>query len=313
MLVSLEKSISRLNLGVCSFPSFPSKIVNSSTMLTNCLANHPNVFSFVGLETASLPYYDHLTCYLAFSALNTAIAALPIHAVIVLQSSSHNPTGCDPSPAQWHQLAQTFKSRGHFAFFDAAYLGFVSGDAYVDAESVRIFADAGVPLLLAATYGKAFGLYGERVGVLSLVAPNAGIGVRIEKQMKLLARAETGAMPAFGARIVEMTLGDSNMRRVWEDDVKMIAGQLRERRAKLRRLLEEIGAPGDWKHITDQVGMFSYANTVFLLDDTHADHRLLPVIWHYLTSRLSSSGKTIECTCKTLVDYVLRMLCSMAP
>ena len=95
-----------------------------------------------------------------------------MQSVIVLQSSSQNPTGCDPTTAQWHQLAQTFKARSHFAYFDAAYLGFVPGCAYTDAHSVRIFADAGVPMLLAATYGKAFGIYGERVGFLSLIAPS---------------------------------------------------------------------------------------------------------------------------------------------
>ena len=119
-------------------------------------------------------YYEPVSQTLDFGSFNAAIAALPEQSVIVLQSSSQNPTGCDPSPEQWRQLADTFKRHGHFAFFDAAYLGFVSGDAFVDAESIRIFADAEVPLLIAATYGKAFGLYGERVGFLSVVAPRVG-------------------------------------------------------------------------------------------------------------------------------------------
>lgn len=29
-------------------------------------------------------------------------------------------------------------------------------------------------------------------------------------------------------------------------------------RKSLRSRLEEIGTPGDWSHITDQIGMFSY-------------------------------------------------------
>ena len=180
-----------------------------------------------------------------------------MQSVIVLQSSSQNPTGCDPTTTQWHQLARTFKIRNHFAYFDAAYLGFVSGCAHTDFESIRIFADAGIPLLIAATYGKAFGLYGERVGFLSIVAPSEEVGKRIETQMKLLARAETGAMPAFGARIVEIILGDGGLKRIWEGEVKGVSEELRERRRLLRVALERMGTSGKWTFLTDQVGMFS--------------------------------------------------------
>ena len=80
--------------------------------------------------------------------------------------------------------------------------------------------------------------------------------------MKLLAHREMGAMPAFGARIMETVLEDAELRRVWEGDVKRIAAQLRERRMWLRRMLEDLGTPGNWKHVTDQVGMFSWVHLV---------------------------------------------------
>lgn len=223
----------------------------------NVLVNHPNVFSFLDLEPNPLPYYNPATCGIDFPALLSAIASLPPQSVVVLQTAAQNPTGCDPTAAQWRELARTFRSLNHFAFLDAAYLGFVSGDAYVDAESVRIFADMEVPLLLAATYGKAFGLYSERVGFMMVIAPDGEVGKRIENQMKLLARAETGAQPAFGAKIVEIILTDATLKRRWEDDVQKIAGQLRERRGKLRGMLEALETPGTWHHISDQAGMFS--------------------------------------------------------
>ena len=75
--------------------------------------------------------------------------------------------------------------------------------------------------------------------------------------MKLLARAETGAMPAFGAKIVEIILRDPELRAVWEEDVRAIARELRDRRSILRRTLEAKGVPGKWHHLTEQVGMFS--------------------------------------------------------
>jgi len=176
---------------------------------------------------------------------------------------AQNPTGCVPSPVQWHQLAATFLSHGHFAFLDAAYLGFASSDVGADAESIRIFTGTGVPLLLAATYGKAFGLYGERIRILSVVAPDLEVEMQVEKQMKLLAHmTEMGAMPAFGMRIVETVLEDAELRQVWEGDVKRIAAQLWERRMWLRRMLEDLGTPRNWKHVMDQVGMFSWVHLV---------------------------------------------------
>ena len=117
----------------------------------------------------------------------------------------------------------------------------------------------GVPVMVAATWGKAFGLYGERVGFLSVVCPEGeGVAGRVERQMKLIARAETGAMPGFGARLVEIVLGDQRLRNIWEEEVRGIAEDLRGRRRELRGLLEESEAGGGgWGFLTEQVGMFS--------------------------------------------------------
>lgn len=174
----------------------------------------------------------------------------------MLQVCGNNPTGCDPSSSEWDTIAKTFTARNHFAFLDVSYMGFVTGEAEEDCEPIRKFVKAGIPLLVAATYGKAFGLYGERVGHLCVTAPNSEVASRIEKQMKLMARAETGAMPRFGALIVSTILGDAELKRAWEADLREIARQLHYRRAMLKQALEKMGAPGDWKFITEQKGMF---------------------------------------------------------
>lgn len=86
------------------------------------------------------------------------------------------------------------------------------------------------------------------------------IAEKIEAWMKVLARAETGAMPAFGAKIVEMVLQDraeGGLREVWEGDVRRMAGELKARRRRLRELLEGRGTPGVWSFLEEQKGMFS--------------------------------------------------------
>lgn len=47
--------------------------------------------------------------------------------------------------------------------------GFASGSLDADAQSVRIFAADGGECLIAQSYAKNMGLYGERVGALSIV------------------------------------------------------------------------------------------------------------------------------------------------
>ena len=45
--------------------------------------------------------------------------------------------GVDPSEEQWKELSALLKSKGHHILFDAAYLGFASGDVNKDAFSLR--------------------------------------------------------------------------------------------------------------------------------------------------------------------------------
>ena len=51
--------------------------------------------------------------------------------------------------------------------------GFASGNLDADAGSVRMFVADGGECLAAQSYAKNMGLYGERVGALSIVRPSA--------------------------------------------------------------------------------------------------------------------------------------------
>lgn len=62
--------------------------------------------------------------------------------------------------------------------------GFASGNLEGDAAAIRLFADAGLEMLLAQSYAKNMGLYGERVGALTIVAKSADVTKRVESQLK---------------------------------------------------------------------------------------------------------------------------------
>lgn len=219
--------------------------------------NHPFVFESAGIKPSFLPYFCSETNTFDFVKFAAAVKALPAQSVVLLQSGAQNPTGCDPSADQWRELASIFSQCGHLAFFDAAYPGFASGDIDTDLEGVRLFAEQEIPLIFVSTYGKCFGLYSERVGILSILVPSEEVGKRMETQMRLLARAETGAPPDFGSKLIEIILSDDSLERQWRQEVRDMANRLRSRRWALRRALEELETPGDWRHLTDQNGMFS--------------------------------------------------------
>jgi aspartate aminotransferase len=223
-----------------------------------CFAvNHPFLFESAGIKPTLLPYFSSKTNKFDFAGFTEAIKSLPAQSVILLQSNAQNPTGCDPSPDQWRELAAIFSQRGHLAFFDAAYPGFASGDIDTDLEGVRLFAEQEIPLVFVSTYGKSFGLYSERVGIVSILVPNEEVGKRVESHLVLQARAESGAPPDFGSKIIETVLSDEALERQWRQEVRDMADQLKHRRVRLRGELERLETPGNWQHITDQNGMFS--------------------------------------------------------
>lgn len=83
----------------------------------------------------------------------------PENSVIILHTCAHNPTGCDPTPEQWNQIADVMIEKKLFPFFDSAYQGFASGDLDKDAYAVRLFISRGVELFCAQSFAKNFGLY----------------------------------------------------------------------------------------------------------------------------------------------------------
>lgn len=224
---------------------------------TETWLNHPYLFQAAGIKTTLLPYYSSKTNKFDFAAFTDAVKALPAQSVVLLQSNAQNPTGSDPSPDQWQELATIFLERGHLAFFDAAYPGFASGDIDTDLQSVRLFAEREIPLIFVSTYGKSFGLYSERVGILSVLAPSEEVGKNIEAHLRLLARAESGAPPDFGSTIVETVLSDEALKAQWQGELRHMANRLKSRRIALREALEKLETPGNWEHITEQNGMFS--------------------------------------------------------
>jgi len=221
-------------------------------------ANHKNVFQDAGFEWEAYNYYDPTTKGLNFDGMIADLKAAPNNQIVLLHACAHNPTGVDCTPEQWQIISDVFKEKGHLAFFDSAYQGFASGDPARDAIPMRTFMSDGHAIVLAQSFAKNFGLYGERSGCLSVVCADAEEKERVMSQLKLVIRPMYSNPPAYGARLVDTILGDPELNSLWRKEVKMMADRIIDMRQALVDELAALGNTQSWGHVTDQIGMFAY-------------------------------------------------------
>ncbi|KAK9915069.1 hypothetical protein WJX75_004347 [Coccomyxa subellipsoidea] len=251
-------------------------------------ANHHKIFPLAGIkDVRTYRYYKPSTRGLDFEGMIEDLQRAPEGAIVLLHACAHNPTGVDPTPEQWRGILRTVQQKRMLPFFDSAYQGFASGDLERDATAIRLFADAGLELLLAQSYAKNMGLYGERVGALSVVTKSADVTKRVESQLKQVIRPMFSNPPRHGAAIVVEVLSDPSLYAEWREELRGMAGRIMKMRKELFSALQQAGAPGKWNHILDQIGMFSFTGL------TKEQVRVITDKWHvYMTfdGRISMAG-----------------------
>lgn len=225
--------------------------------------NHKNIFTLAGVPWKTYRYFDPTTVGLDFEGMLADIKAAPSGSIILLHACAHNPTGIDPTKEQWAAIADAIEASNHIAFFDVAYQGFASGSLDKDAYAPRYFASRGMELLVAQSYSKNLGLYGERVGALNVVASNKEAATKVLSQLKRLARAIWSNPPAHGARIVAEVVGNGELFDEWRGEMENMSGRIIAVRQVLRDHLERLNSSRDWKFITDQIGMFTYTGMLY--------------------------------------------------
>lgn len=219
--------------------------------------NHHVVFRTAGFQLQDYRYYDDATRGLDFAGMLEDLGKLEPGTVVLLHACCHNPTGVDLEPAQWAQVVELVKERDLLPFVDMAYQGFDQGiDA--DATAVRMFAESGIEaFVVASSYSKSFSLYGERVGVLSMVGADRDEAARLRSKIKQTIRANYSSPAAHGGQLVAGVLASSELRALWESEL----GEMRERIHAMRAgLVQKLAAHGhEFGFIQRQAGMFSYS------------------------------------------------------
>jgi len=90
------------------------------------------------------------------------------------------------------------------------------------------------------------------------VASRADILPNIASQLHVISRTLYSTCPAHGARIVAAVLGDPTRKAQWERDCRGMAERLNTVRRLLFDALVKHNVKGEWNHVIEQRGMFSY-------------------------------------------------------
>ena len=221
--------------------------------------NHEKICKEVNLPIGTYRYVDASGLRMDFEGMIADLRAVEVGSIILLHMCAHNPTGMDPTNEQWSIILEVMKEKNLFPFFDAAYQGFVSGDPDVDAFPVRLFVGAGCELMVASSFAKTFGLYGQRAGALHVVTISPATLPAVASQLRVCARVVYSTCPAHGARIVSTVLNNPELHSLWRHECAEMAQRLASVRSTLLQELIDQNVKGDWSHLSLQRGMFSYS------------------------------------------------------
>ncbi|VVP34632.1 Aromatic-amino-acid aminotransferase [Pseudomonas fluorescens] len=220
--------------------------------------NHRALFETAGFPVQNYRYYDAATHDVNRAGLLEDLNALPSGSIIVLHACCHNPTGVDLSPADWNNVLEVVKAKGHVPFLDMAYQGFGDG-IDEDAAAVRLFAESGLTFFVSSSFSKSFSLYGERVGALSIVSESKEESARVLSQVKRVIRTNYSNPPTHGASIVAAVLNSPQLRAQWEEELAEMRLRIRGMRTQMVDLLAKNAPQRDFSFVGRQRGMFSYS------------------------------------------------------
>jgi aspartate/tyrosine/aromatic aminotransferase len=252
---------------------------------------HNSIMTHAGVPRKDYRYWDAENRNLNLQGMLEDLQAAPDGSIIMLHAAAHNPTGVDPTKEQWDKIMAVCQAKKHMCWFDSAYQGFATGDLETDAYAVRSFAAAGLPLFVSQSFAKNFGLYGERAGAFSVTCGSPEIVKNVMGQLDIIIRNLYSNPPRHGAQIVKVVMSDPVLYQEWKDELKAMSLRIQDMRKALYDELVSLGTPGDWTHITSQIGMFSFtglnpAQSTAMLEKHH--------VYMLSNGRVSMAGVTTK-------------------
>ena len=263
--------------------------------------NHKNVFGAAGCEVRTYPYYDAATRGVDADAMCAALEKIPAGDVVLLHVCCHNPTGADIAAADWARVADIAARAGWLPFFDFAYQGF--GDGVAEDRAGLLAVLQKVPeALVASSFSKNMGLYGERVGALLVVAESAPAAGAALSQIKRVIRVLYSNPPKHGAALARTVLEDADLRDLWLREVAAMRARIAGNRQVLVEGLAARKTDMDFSFIVRQKGMFSFSG----LSDAQVDFlREQKAIYMVKGGRINVAGllpEAVDHVCDSIAE-----------
>ncbi|XP_054161900.1 aspartate aminotransferase, mitochondrial-like [Oppia nitens] len=220
---------------------------------------HNQVFSNSGFQIKHYRYWNQRTLNLDFEGLINDFENMIDYSVVVLHSIAHNPTGIDPTLDQWNQIIDVIQRKKLFPFLDCAYQGFASGDLQRDGVVNTLFAKRVNQMAIAMTFAKNMGLYGDRIGALSIVCQTKQEAHNVLTQLKAIIRPIYSHPPNWGALVVHHLLSDHHLRSQWFIDVNNMYTRIQDIRNQLINELNRLSdGKTNWDFMANQRGMYGF-------------------------------------------------------
>ena len=220
--------------------------------------NHIGIFTDAGFALSHYPYYNKESKDLDFADFEQCLLNVPAGDLVLLHACCHNPSGVDLNEQQWRRVAEIAKERKWFPFLDFAYQGFGAGLAQ-DRQAVEIMAEAGIDFLVASSFSKNFGLYNERTGALTVVAPSSQEAEVAMSHLKATIRVIYSNPPAHGGLTVTTVLNYETLFRQWIEELEGMRNRIIAMRAAFVDGLAARNTGHDFSFINEQRGMFSFS------------------------------------------------------
>ncbi|CAL9728435.1 aspartate aminotransferase, mitochondrial [Monosporozyma unispora] len=269
---------------------FLSKFLSNSIWVPNySWPNHLNIFKQNGFDDNNIfkyDYYNHEMGEISIENwLNQLKANVPKSKTpqcILLHACCHNPTGVDPTKEQWKTIIDTIYDLKMIPIIDMAYQGLESGNLIDDAYLLRICLSKGDwsnGLYLCQSFAKNMGLYGERVGSLSILTPlksHSNLKQNIDSQLKPIIRSVYSSPPGYGSHVANQVLSNDDLKMEWFNDVQNMVNRLHSIRVKLYNNLkwddlinfkQQHGMFYFTRFNQDQVNLLKEKYSIYLTDD----------------------------------------------
>ncbi len=218
--------------------------------------NHPKLFGADGLEIASYPWLDAAGRGLDFAGAAEALDRLGPGDAVVLHACCHNPTGVDPTAAQWAEIAGIAARRGWLPVFDMAYAGF--GDGWeADCAGMRQVMGAVPESLAAVSCSKNFGLYRDRAGAAFACLADPKARKPAQEALEAINRTLHSMPPDHGGALVRGVLEDEALRADWREELASMRARINGNRRTLAEALARRPGGQGWGFVADQRGLFS--------------------------------------------------------